>query len=115
MNKNIDILSNPKSAFWKISTPLYFLFLFNSCYSMVNLFWVSQLSHEAFFAFGVAQPLIVLISGFGDAVGVGTNSLISREIGENDLIDSSLCSRKYTKAKTNAAINEATITGKINK
>ena len=88
MNKNIDILSNPKSAFWKISTPLYFLFLFNSCYSMVNLFWVSQLSHEAFFAFGVAQPLIVLISGFGDAVGVGTNSLISREIGENDLIDS---------------------------
>lgn len=88
MNKNIDILSNPKSAFWKISTPLYFLFLFNSCYSIVNLFWVSQLSQEAFFAFGVAQPLIGLITGFGDAVGLGTNSLISREIGENDLIDS---------------------------
>ena len=43
------------------------------------------MSQEAFFAFGVAQPLIVLISRFGDALGVGTNSIISREIGENDL------------------------------
>ena len=85
MNANVDILNNPKGAFWKISTPIYFLFLFNSCYTIVNLFWVSQLSPDAFFAFGIAQPIVDLIIGFGDAVGVGTNSLISREIGEHDL------------------------------
>ena len=32
MNNNIDILSNPKSAFWKFSAPLYFLFLFNDSF-----------------------------------------------------------------------------------
>ena len=84
MTKSIDIINNPKNAFWKLSTPIFLLSLFNAFYSMVDLFWVSQMSPEAFFAVGVAHPLVKLITGFGESIGTGTNSIISREIGEKD-------------------------------
>ncbi|WP_407414271.1 MATE family efflux transporter [Methanobrevibacter sp.] len=84
MTKNIDIINNPKNAFWKLSTPIFLLSLFNAFYSMVDLFWVSQMSPEAFFAVGVAHPLFKLITGFGESIGTGTNSIISREIGKKD-------------------------------
>ena len=84
MTENIDIINNPKNALWKLSTPILLLSLFNSLYSIIDLFWVSQLSHEAFFAVGVAHPLIIMILGFGESIGIGTNSIISREIGEKD-------------------------------
>lgn len=81
---NVDILSNPKTAFWNLSSPLILLSIFQACYSLVDLFWVSQLSQEAFFAIGVTAPLFSLIITFGDAVGIGTNSLISRELGKKE-------------------------------
>ena len=54
MTENIDIINNSKNALWKLSTPIFLLSLFNSLYSIIDLFWVSQLSPEAFFAIGVA-------------------------------------------------------------
>ena len=84
MNNNVDILSNPKNAFWKLSSPLILLSIFEATYSLVDMFWISQLSPEAFFAVGVTAPLVSLIISFGDAVGIGTNSIISRELGEKD-------------------------------
>ncbi|WP_458456858.1 MATE family efflux transporter [Methanobrevibacter sp.] len=85
---NVDILSNPKSAFWKLSSPLILLSIFQACYSLIDMFWVSQLSQEAFFAIGVMAPLFTLIITFGDAVGIGTNSIISRELGKKDFENS---------------------------
>lgn len=85
MTKNIDILSNPKGAFFKLATPLILLTLFHAGYTIVDMFWVSKISPEALFAVGVVAPLITLITGFGEAIGTGTNSIISRELGENDL------------------------------
>ena len=88
MTENIDIINNSKNALWKLSTPIFLLSLFNSLYSIIDLFWVSQLSPEAFFAIGVAHPLLIMILGFGESLGIGTNSIISREIGEKDYDDS---------------------------
>ena len=85
MTHNVDILSNPKKAFWKLSSPLIILSIFEACYSLVDMFWVSQLSPEAFFAVGVTAPLLSLIICFGDAVGIGTNSIISRELGKKNI------------------------------
>ena len=85
MNHNVDILSNPKSAFWQLSKPLILLSIFQAGYSMVDMFWVSQFSQEAFFAISVSAPLITLMTGFGNALGTGTNSIISRELGKKDL------------------------------
>ena len=85
MAHNADMFTNPKEAFWKLSSPLIILFIFDACYSLVDMFWVSQLSQEAFFAVGVTAPLLSLIICFGDAIGVGTNSIISRELGKKEL------------------------------
>ena len=87
MVHNVDILSDPKKAFWKLSNPLIILSIFEALYSLVDMFWVSQLSQSAFFAISVTAPLLSLIICFGDAIGIGTNSIISRELGENDIKD----------------------------
>ena len=87
MANNIDFNSNPKKVFWQFTTPLLLLTLFEAGYSFVDVFWVSQMNAESFFAIGVAVPLVTLIISFGKSIGIGTNSIMSREIGENDLPD----------------------------
>ena len=42
---------------------------------------------ESFFAIGVAVPLVTLIISFGKSIGIGTNSIMSRQIGDNDFTD----------------------------
>ena len=84
MVHNIDLTSNPKEAFWKLSTPFILLSLFEAAYSFVDMFWVSQMNHDAFFAIGVCAPLVALISHFGSSIGTGTNSIIARKIGQKD-------------------------------
>lgn len=85
MHRNVDILSNPKRAFWQLSKPLILLSIFQAGYSLIDMFWISQFSQEAFFAIGVSTPLITLMTGFGGSIGIGTNSIISRELGKKDL------------------------------
>ena len=88
MVNNVDFNSDPKKVFWQFTRPLLILTLFEAGYSFVDIFWVSQMNPESFFAIGVAVPLVTLIINFGKAVGVGTNSIMSREIGDDDYIDS---------------------------
>lgn len=85
MVHNIDLTSNPKEVFWKLSAPFILLSLFEAGYSFVDMFWVSQMSRDAFFAIGVCAPLVALISHFGSSIGTGTNSVIARKIGQKDL------------------------------
>ena len=40
---------------------------------------------ESFFAIGVSVPLVTLIMSFGRSLGIGTNSIMSRDLGGNDL------------------------------
>ena len=87
MSENVDFISNPKKAFWQFTTPLLLLTLFEAAYSFVDVFWVSQMNAESFFAIGVAVPLVTLIISFGKSIGIGTNSIMSRELGENDFKD----------------------------
>lgn len=77
------VISNPKKAFWKFSFPLIALSIFQALYSFVDMFWASQLSSSAFFAIGVTAPLVSLITYSGDSMGIGTNSIMSRELGRN--------------------------------
>lgn len=85
MVHNVDVLSNPKEGFWKLSAPFILLSIFEAAYSLIDMFWVSQLSQEAFFVIGVTAPLLNMIISFGSAIGLGVNSLISRELGRNDI------------------------------
>ena len=88
MVNNVDFNENPRKTFWQFTTPLLLLTLFEAGYSFVDVFWVSQMDPESFFAIGVAVPLVTLIISFGKSLGIGTNSIMSREIGEDELKDS---------------------------
>ena len=48
------------------------------------MLWVSRISVEAFYAIGISIPFTSLIFAFGDSIGQGTNSMISRFIGSGD-------------------------------
>ena len=87
MGNNVDFNSDSKKAFWEFTTPMLVLTLFQAGYSFVDVFWVSQMNAESFFAIGVAVPLVTLIISFGKSLGTGTNSIMSRKLGDNDLTD----------------------------
>jgi Na+-driven multidrug efflux pump len=42
MVHNVDFISDPKHAFWEMTTPLLILTLFEAAYSFIDLFWVSH-------------------------------------------------------------------------
>ena len=84
MVDDVEIISNTKMAFRKLSAPLVMLSIFQVFYSFVDLFWASQLTSEAFFAIGVTAPLVLLVVYSGDSIGIGTNSIISRDLGKHD-------------------------------
>ena len=58
--------------------------VFDAIYGIVDLVWVSKIGVEAFFAMGISIPIVSLIFSFGDSIGQGTNSIMSRFIGSGD-------------------------------
>lgn len=85
MNQKIDLVSRPKKSFWKLSIPIVAFCIFDAIYALVDMAWVSQISEDAFFAIGISIPIITLVLAFGDSLGQGTNSLMSRFIGADNL------------------------------
>ena len=83
-NRDIDLISLPKKSFWKLSIPISIFLIFETFYSIVDMFWVSTISMEAAFAVGASAQVLLLISTYGDSIGQGTNSIMSRYIGSGD-------------------------------
>ncbi|AMD16995.1 hypothetical protein TL18_02525 [Methanobrevibacter sp. YE315] len=84
MNEKIDLVSLPKKSFWKLSVPIIAFCIFDALYGIVDMVWISKISIEATFAIGVSIPITSLIFSFGDSIGQGTNSIMSRFIGSGD-------------------------------
>ena len=84
MHEKIDLVTLPKKSFWKLSIPIIAFCIFDAIYGIVDMLWVSQISVEAFYAIGVSIPITSLIFSFGDSIGQGTNSMMSRFIGSGD-------------------------------
>ena len=81
---HIDLISLPKKSFWKLTVPIAIYLIFNALYSIVDMIWVTNLGFDATFAVSTAAPIFALIVTFGDSIGQGTNSIMSRYIGSND-------------------------------
>lgn len=84
MNEKIDLVSNPKKTYWKVTIPLLSFAIFDAFYGLVDIFWASQLTSDSFYAICVSTPLLILICCIGECIGQGTNSIMSRYIGSND-------------------------------
>jgi len=84
MNDKIDMVSLPKKSFWHLSIPIIVFCIFDAIYGIVDMAWISQISVHASFAVGVSMPFVSLIFSFGDSIGQGANSLMSRYMGIDD-------------------------------
>ena len=84
MSEKIDMVSNPKKSFWHLSIPIIAFCVFDAIYGIVDMAWVSQISVHASFAVGISIPFVSLIFSFGDSIGQGANSLMSRFMGADD-------------------------------
>ena len=49
MHEEIDLVSQPKSSFWKLSIPIIVFCIFDAIYGIVDMLWVSQIGIEAFY------------------------------------------------------------------
>ena len=83
-DKCIDLISHPKKSFWMLSIPIVAYLLFNTLYGIVDMMWVANLSLDAAFAIGTSDPIFAFLVTFGDSIGQGTNSIMSRYIGSKD-------------------------------
>ena len=84
MTEKIDMASLPKKSFWQLSIPIIAFCIFDAIYGIVDIAWISQISVHASFAVGVSIPFVSLIFSFGDSIGQGANSLMSRFMGIDD-------------------------------
>ena len=84
MKEKIDLISQPKKSFWKLSIPIIAFCLFDAIYSIVDMMWVSRINIDAFYAMGVSIPFVTFVFSLGDSIGQGTNSIMSRFIGSGD-------------------------------
>ena len=84
MNDKVDMVSLPKKSFWHLTIPIIVFCIFDAIYGIVDLAWISQISVHASFAVGVSMPFVSLILSFGDSIGQGANSLMSRYMGIDD-------------------------------
>ncbi len=67
-----------------MSIPAMFSMLIQSLYNVVDSIFVAKLGENALTAVSLAYPLQMLILAFALGIGVGTNSLIARKLGEGN-------------------------------
>ena len=67
-----------------MAIPMMFSMLLQALYNVVDSYFVSRVSQDAFNALSLAFPLQALIIALGGGTGLGVDALISRSLGERD-------------------------------
>ena len=84
-NENIEMITgDPKKAINKLSLPIIASMFLIFANSIIDSIWVAGLGAEPLAALGYTTPLFMIIVGFGNGLGAGGNSVISRFIGAED-------------------------------
>jgi len=83
--KGVSVLTgDPKAAIRKLAGPMFIAMLLMTIYNIVDAFWVAGLGSDALAAVGFMTPLFMVLIGFGNGIGAGATSAISRKIGSKD-------------------------------
>ncbi len=81
-NSNIEMITgDPKKAINKLSLPIIASMFLIFANNIIDSIWVAGLGPEPLAALGYITPLFMILVGFGNGIGAGGNSLISRYIG----------------------------------
>lgn len=84
-NENIEMITgDPKKAINKLSIPIIASMFLIFANNIIDSIWVAGLGAEPLAALGYITPLFMILVGFGNGIGAGGNSLISRYIGAED-------------------------------
>lgn len=84
-NENIEMITgDPKKAINKLSLPIIVSMFLIFANNIIDSIWVAGLGPEPLAALGYITPLFMILVGFGNGIGAGGNSLISRYIGAQD-------------------------------
>ncbi|WP_407376776.1 MATE family efflux transporter [Methanobrevibacter sp.] len=84
-NENIEMITgDPKKAINKLSIPIIASMFLIFANNIIDSIWVAGLGAEPLAALGYVTPLFMILVGFGNGLGAGGNSLISRYIGAQD-------------------------------
>ena len=84
-NSNIEMITgDPKKAINKLSLPIIASMFLIFANNIIDSIWVAGLGPEPLAALGYITPLFMILVGFGNGIGAGGNSLISRYIGAED-------------------------------
>lgn len=84
-NSNIEMITgDPKKAINKLSLPIIASMFLIFANNIIDSIWVAGLGAEPLAALGYITPLFMILVGFGNGIGAGGNSLISRYIGAED-------------------------------
>ena len=67
-----------------MAIPMMISMLLQALYNVVDSYFVSRVSQDAFNALSLAFPLQALMIGLGGGTGLGVNALVSRSLGEKD-------------------------------
>ena len=78
------ITGDPKKAINKLSLPIIASMFLIFANNIIDSIWVAGLGPDPLAALGYITPLFMIIVGFGNGIGAGGNSLISRYIGAED-------------------------------
>lgn len=65
----------------KMSVPLVLSLLIQVLYGLIDSLYVAQISNEALTAISLCTPIQYLITGIGAGIGVGTNAVLSKQLG----------------------------------
>ena len=84
-NENVEMITgDPKKAINKLSIPIIASMFLIFANDIIDSIWVAGLGAEPLAALGYVTPLFMIMVGFGNGLGAGGNSLISRYIGAED-------------------------------
>ena len=84
-NENIEMITgDPKKAINKLALPIIGSMFLIFANNIIDSIWVAGLGAEPLAALGYITPLFMILVGFGNGLGAGGNSLISRYIGAED-------------------------------
>ena len=84
-HENVEMITgDPKKAINKLSIPIIASMFLIFANNIIDSIWVAGLGAEPLAALGYVTPLFMIMVGFGNGLGAGGNSLISRYIGAED-------------------------------
>lgn len=80
------LLGDPKKAIRKLSGPMMIAMFVQTLYNLADAVWVAGLGPNALAAVGAFFPIFMIILSLAAGLGIGTNAVVSQQIGARDKI-----------------------------